>query len=74
MCTITLALLLVLLVVVYYSFMSEHLAVKYQPSQLAYATFEDAHKHRLRSTVKDSSGLSLSDYALENALIQRNAL
>jgi hypothetical protein len=46
--------------------------IRYHPSQLAYPTFEAAHKHRLRSTVKDSTGMALSDYALENNLINQH--
>ena len=43
--------------------------ITYRPGQLAYPSYEDAHRHRLRTTVLDSTGMALSDYALENKLI-----
>lgn len=46
--------------------------IRYHPSQLAYSSFEDAHAQRLRSTVKDASGMALSDYALENNLLNQH--
>lgn len=46
--------------------------IRYHPSQLAYSSFEDAHRHRLRTTVKDSTGMALSDYALENNLLNQH--
>ncbi len=40
-------------------------AVTYQPRTIAYPTYEDAHAHRLRDTVKRPDGMTLADTALE---------
>lgn len=77
---LVLIILLVILILWYKYSISENasfadtskLTVKYQPNQLAFPSFEKAHKHRLRTTVKDDRGMALSDYALEDKLLNQN--
>lgn len=46
--------------------------INYHPGQLAYPSFADAHKHRVRTTIVDATGMALSDYALENNLLNQH--
>jgi len=44
---------------------------RYQPSQLAYSSVTAAHDHALRSRLRDTSGMTMSDYSLENNMLNK---